>query len=214
MAVIESIQIGKIVSEGDPASRDVISRQWTSAFRKTRVDGEVTVGALGIIGDQVADTVNHGGTHKAVLCYAAVHYPNWKLDHPELDFGPGGFGENLTLGDLTETGVCIGDRWRSSQCEFEVSQPRQPCWKIARRWQTKSLTKEVAQTGRTGWYVRVIVGGNLREGESLQLIRRPNPSWSVARANDVLYRRESDTNAAAELASLDTLSTEWKEALG
>ena len=213
MITIDSIQIGKVVTEGDPAARDVISKQWTSAFRKSAVASPVTVDATGIVGDQVADTKNHGGSDKAILCYAGVHYLAWSREHPELSFSAGGFGENLTLSGVTEADVCIGDRIASGDCEFEISQPRQACWKIARRWQAKSLTKEVAQTGRTGWYLRVIKGGSLVPKSNLQLVDRPNPDWSVARANDVLYGREADRMSVHALMNVSQLCAEWKDAL-
>ena len=213
MAVIISIQIGKIVTEGEASARGLTERQWTSAFRKTPVSGTVAVHRLGIHGDEVADTKNHGGPGKALLCYAAVHYESWTKDHPELPFGPGGFGENLTVGQITEDDVCIGDRWRTAHCEFEVSQPRQPCWKIGRRWQTKSLTKEVTQNGRTGWYFRVIRDGQLAAGEELTRIANPHPAWTIRRANDFLYGRERDQQAVESLRQLEQLSEEWKASL-
>lgn len=214
MITIQSIQIGKVVTEGDPHARDVAQREWTTAFRKQPIDGSVTVGAAGIEGDQVADTKHHGGPEKAILCYAAVHYDHWSVEHPELAFGPGGFGENLTVAGATEIDMCIGDRWEVGDCELEISQPRQPCWKIARRWKTKTMTKEVAQTGRTGWYVRVVRGGVLAAGHHCELIGRPNPEWSVARANDVLFGREVDRLAVYELMNLSELSDEWKASIG
>ncbi|WP_182867431.1 MOSC domain-containing protein [Rhodopirellula sp. JC639] len=213
MITIESIQVGKVVTEGAPDTRDVLSRRWTSAFRKTPVNGPVAVNERGIVGDQVADTKNHGGADKAILCYAGVHYRDWAREHPALEFAPGGFGENLTLAGATESDVCIGDRFKSGDCVLEISQPRQPCWKIARRWQTKSMTKQVAQTGRTGWYVRVVTGGPLAPGAELELQLRPNPDWTVARANDVLYGREVDRMSVHALMNLPQLSREWQDAL-
>jgi MOSC domain-containing protein YiiM len=209
-----SIQTGTVVSEGDRETRDVRDCWWKSAFRKTAVDGPVEVGREGIRGDQVADTKHHGGPDKALLCYPAIHYEAWRTEHPELPFAAGGFGENLTLADVTERDLCVGDRLRTSQCVFEVSQPRQPCWKIARRWKTKTLTKEVTQTGRTGWYLRVREPGVLEAGERLELIERPNSSWPIARANDVLFGREVDRLAVIELMNLSQLADDWKSSLG
>lgn len=160
-----------------------------------------------------SDSKNHGGPEKAILCYAKLHYAAWRDEHPELDFAGGGFGENLTIDGASEPDIHIGDRFQVGECEFEVSQPRQPCWKISRRWQVKTLTKEVAQTGRTGWYLRVLVGGPLSVSSEFQLLQRPNPEWSIARANDVLFGREVDRLAVHELMGLSQLSQEWKEAL-
>ena len=210
MPRITSIQIGEIRTEGDPQSRDVENRVWTSAFDKRSVTGLVTVTAFGIHGDSVADTKHHGGPDKAILCYAARHYPLWQHELPQLPIGHGGFGENLTLADADESTVCIGDRYETANCAFEISQPRQPCWKIARRWGLKTLTKYVAQTGRTGWYVRVIQGGELASGETMVRTERPHPEWTVARANDVLFGREADRAVAVQLMNLTVLAESWK----
>ncbi|KAA1261298.1 6-N-hydroxylaminopurine resistance protein [Rubripirellula obstinata] len=211
MTRIASIQIGKIVSGGDPTTRDVTHRWWSSAFDKRSIAGPVSVGPMGIVGDEVADKKHHGGVEKAMLCYGLSHYQWWNQKHPELEMGPGGLGENLTIQDQDETSVCIGDRYRVGSCEIEVSQPRQPCWKIARRWGVKSLTKEVGQSGYTGWYVRVMVAGQISTGDELVLQSRPNPSWSIARANDILFGREKDPHAVGQLKELPELSHEFKK---
>jgi MOSC domain-containing protein YiiM len=125
----------------------------------------------------------------------------------------GAFAENLTIQGATEASVCIGDRYRVGDCEIEVSQPRQPCWKISRRWGIKTLTKEVAQTGRTGWYVRVIRPGTLEAGLDMQLTARPNPPWSIERANGVMFGREVDRLAVIELMQLNQLADAWKSDL-
>lgn len=210
MPNLASLQIGTVVTSGDPQSTAIEDRLWSSAFDKRPVTGPVQVATLGIVGDQVADTVNHGGPDKAILCYAASHYPQWLASHPHLALAPGAWGENMTLTDCDETTVCVGDRYRTQHCEFQISQPRQPCWKISRRWKDKTLTKAVAQSGRTGWYVRVLGCGSLAVGETLVLIDRPHPKWTVARANDVLFGREVDRMAVIELMELPSLATAWK----
>ena len=102
-------------------------------------------------------------------------------------------------------------RYRIGNAEIEVSQPRQPCWKIARRWGVKTLTKEVTQTGRTGWYLRVVKEGTLSVGDQLERIDRPNPNWTVARANDVMFGRKSDRMAVIELMNLKELAEAWRK---
>ena len=222
---IRSIQVGRVVTEGDPESREVTTRLWSSAFRKTPVTHPVQMTPMGIVGDEVANTRDHGGVDKAVLCYSLEHYTTWPQEHPELldqmeldrlglgAFEPGAFGENLTLSSQSESNVCIGDRYAIGDGEIEVSQPRQPCWKIARRWGMKWLPKEVGQKGRTGWYVRVTRSGMIQAGNQLTLVSRPHPRWTVSRANDVLMGREVDRMAVIELMSLRELADAWKDSI-
>lgn len=210
---IASLQVGRVRSEGDPSDRDLLRRAWTTGFYKEPVDGPVAVTRLGLAGDAVADTRNHGGPDKAILCYALDHYRAWQAEYPQLAMGPGGLGENLTLDGADESAVCIGDRYRIGDCEVEVSQPRQPCWKIARRWGVKTLTKAVAQTGRTGWYLRVLREGTITPRATLERTARPHPAWPVSRANDVLFGREVDRAAVIELMGLPELAQAWKDSI-
>ncbi len=207
---IESVQIGRVLTEGNPETRDVLERQWTTAFYKTPVRGPVGVTTMGLRGDEVADTKHHGGVDKAILCYASSHYVRWAQEVPNLQMSPGAFGENLTLSGADEDSVCIGDRYRIGDCEVEVSQPRQPCWKIARRWGDKSLTKRVTQTGRTGWYVRVTKEGSIESGQRFELVARPNEAWTVTRANDIMFGRGKDRAEVIELMNLPELAEAWR----
>ena len=90
---------------------------------------------------------------------------------------------------------------------LEVSQPRQPCWKLGRRWDRKDLPKLVVKNGRSGWYFRVVQEGELSEGE-LELVSRPNPEWSVFRASQVYFNAQSPDRAV--LAGVPELASVWK----
>jgi MOSC domain-containing protein YiiM len=217
-----SIQLGKIRTQSGDGHGEPAGKPWTTGFYKMPVDGPVQLTSDGVVGDQIADTKNHGGADKAVLAYAASHYDLWRQELAALQldpafaaqFGPGAFAENLTILGLCERNVCIGDVWQmGAEVQLQVSQPRQPCWKINRRWGVKTMTRRVAQSGRTGWYCRVFVGGRICAGDHLKLLQRPHPDWTVARANDVLMGRELDQYAAMELRSIDELATAWKKSL-
>ncbi|QDT13547.1 MOSC domain-containing protein [Stieleria marina] len=214
MPTIDSIQVGKVVTQGDPQSNDIVDRQWTTAFDKQPVAGLVRVRTLGLAGDSVADTQSHGGIDKAILCYASSHYDRWAEEYPDLKMSGGAMGENLTIDGVSELDVCIGDVYQVGSSVLQVSQPRQPCWKISRRWGDKTLLKAVTQTGRTGWYVRVLQEGDVRVGAQWKLQERPNENWSIARAADIMFGRESDQMAFFELMNLPELADAWKAELG
>jgi MOSC domain-containing protein YiiM len=147
------------------------------------------------------------------LAYSADHYPNWRdeLNMPEMPHGA--FGENLTIAGLSEESVCIGDVLRIGPVTFEVSQPRQPCWKLARRWRMHTLTGMVVRNGRTGWYLRVLEEGYIENGMPVALIDRPNPEWQIERANHILHHSRTDLPLTLALAGVPGLSNSWAEGL-
>ncbi len=210
---IASIQVGKPRTYGVAGAADPMDRPWTSGFVKLPVTGPVHAGQLGLAGDGQADLENHGGIDKAILGYSADHYPAWnaELDGDDLAFGA--FGENLTIRGVTETSLCIGDLWEIGDVQLQVSQPRQPCWKLARRWRRKDLPKRVIQTGRSGWYFRVMKEGPLEAGLPMRCIQRIHPEWSIDRASRVLYDNRADASVIAQLRSIAVLANGWKSAL-
>lgn len=188
-------------------------KTWTTGIFKEPVTGPVAMHFTGLTGDGQADLVNHGGPDKAVNVYAIEHYPYWrdKLNIPALTNG--GFGENFTTEGLLETELCIGDTFTLGDAIVQVSQPRQPCWKLAMKWHIKDLALQVEQTGKTGWYFRVLKEGTVTAGDELKLIEHPFPQWTIEAANQIMHHRPDDLTAATDLAACPLLSLSWKEML-
>jgi len=209
---LSSIQVGLPRDYGQAEAAHPFDQPWTTGFYKQSVAGPVTVGRLGLAGDGQADLENHGGPDKAICAYSAQHYPDW-CAALSLELPPGAFGENFTIAALTEPEVCIGDVWRIGGAVLQVSQPRQPCWKLARRWRIKDLAAQVVENGKTGWYFRVLSGGVVEAGAAFELTDRPQPAWTVQRANQVMHHDKHDLAAAAELAAAPELSVSWKMSL-
>ena len=206
---IESIFVGRpqsFPSEGE-------SKPWTSAIVKRRVDGPIHVRAANIDGDQQADLVHHGGPDKAICAYASPNYAFWIRELPDIDWQSGYFGENLTLSGIEEADVCIGDSFEVGSCVLQISQPRQPCWKLSRRWIFPKLAVRVQQTGRTGWYFRVLNEGLFESGQAMKLIERSNPRWTIAAANDVMFAKPRNFVDDQDLAACPLLSSSWRETL-
>jgi MOSC domain-containing protein YiiM len=186
--------------------------KWVTAIFREPVYVPVFCTQTGFEGDQVADRRFHGGPEKAALCYAAAHYPKWR-EELTLPMAAGGFGENLCVEGQDESSVCIGDVYRMGEAEVQVSQPRGPCATLARRWGRPDLVKIVRENHRSGWYIRVLREGKVAAGEPVELIARPQPEWSVARAAHVNYSRHRELADLQELFDLPELSKDWKKDL-
>jgi MOSC domain-containing protein YiiM len=202
------------IQTGLPRTIDEPGREsWTTGMFKHTVSGPVWLGHGQITGDGQADLVHHGGPDKAVNVYPIEHLRHWEQ---ALGIGPlatGAFGENFTTEGMLERDVCIGDVYRIGSARVQVSQPRQPCWKLARRWQRPDLAMLVQHSGRTGWYLRVLQEGEATAGDQFELIERPHPAWPVAEANTVMHLRKDDRDAARALAACAALSGSWREKL-
>ncbi len=189
------------------------NRTYVTGINKSPVLGKVWLGQLNLNGDGQGDLVHHGGREKAVCVYPSEHYPFWQ-EHLELPLlTSGSFGENFTTSQLTETNVCIGDIWQVGQAIVQVSQPRRPCWKLAQRWGFRDLALSVQNTGKTGWYVRTITEGYVEAGESLTLLERIAPEWTIQAANHLMYHDTNNYAAADALAEIEVLSDNWRKSL-
>jgi MOSC domain-containing protein YiiM len=213
MSQLLSIQVGLPKQLGVEGASNPMDRPWCTGFFKAPVLEPIWLGKTNLVGDGQADLKHHGGPEKAVLAYAAQHYPFWReqLNLPNLEYGA--FGENFTVAEQTEASVCIGDIYEVGEACLQVSQPRQPCWKLSRRWRMKELALQVQKTGKTGWYFRVLKEGYVQPNSSLVLRDRAFPQWSIARANEIMHHQRNNREAAAELAACPLLAPNWRETL-
>ncbi|HUQ93298.1 MAG TPA: MOSC domain-containing protein [Bryobacteraceae bacterium] len=207
MGLILSIQTGRI------KTYQTDGHSWRSATFKSPVDGPIRLGRQGFAGDQHADPRYHGGPDKAVLVYSADHHAAWHAEGFPEPVPPGAFGENILVQGMSESTVCIGDFYSLGDAAVQVSQPREPCGKQARRWRIPDLVARMTRSGRTGWYLRVIQEGTVAAGDRFTLRERPHPEWPITKAQQVMHFMNDDAAAAAELAGVSALSEDWKRAL-
>ncbi|TVR54433.1 MAG: MOSC domain-containing protein [Puniceicoccaceae bacterium] len=184
-ATVRAVLTGKAVAYTRPGSR--------SAIAKTVRPEPVYCHATGLEGDEQGDPRVHGGPDKTVHLYPLDNYEWWRGQlggHPRLE-APGAFGENLTVEGLTEAEVCLGDRFRIGGAVLEVSQGRQPCWKLNDHFGVPAMAKLMQESRRTGWYCRVLDAGWIRAGDALVLEQRPLPEWNLDRLMRLIFDRNA-----------------------
>ncbi|KRA44213.1 MOSC domain-containing protein [Pseudoxanthomonas sp. Root630] len=201
--VIEDVLVGKAVPFTRAGS--------VSAIAKASVQGPQRVTTLGLASDEQGDLRVHGGPDKAIHHYPRDHYAPWREDvglHPLLARA-GAFGENISTTGMTEADVCLGDRFRLGSALVEVSQSRQPCWKLSDRFGIPDMARRVQDTGRTGWYYRVIEPGQVQQGDTIMLEARPYAAWPLSRFIDLLYQRAIDVGVLHDLLALPLVPS-WR----
>lgn len=182
----------------------------TSIWKSPR-EGRLRVTSLNIEGDQQSDLTVHGGLTKAVYCYPSEHYPYWHEELPDADLPWGAFGENLTTEGLLETDVCIGDRLRIGTAEFRITQPRQPCFKLAIRFGREDMIKRFLESGRSGFYVSVAREGAVAGGDEIRVIERAKGSMTVAEIVSLRYDDYDKQHELSQAAELPGLPAGWRD---
>ncbi|MUK88455.1 MOSC domain-containing protein [Ornithinibacillus sp. L9] len=210
---VQRILTGKVKQVGDPHSTVSTDKPWESGMFKQEIEGGVWLSKTGLHGDEVADKKNHGGPEKAVFCYPISHYDYWKqdLDTDSIDIGAN--GENFAVLHMDESSVCVGDTYKLGDTVIQVSQPRKPCWKPGRRINVIDFALRIQQTGRTGWYFRVLQEGHVNSGADLELLDRPFPQWTISTCNEIMYVHKDDVTLTEKLVACDLLAESWKQSL-
>jgi MOSC domain-containing protein YiiM len=208
-----SIQVGMPKSYALADDLPGETRTYLTGIVKERVEGPIYVGETHLVGDGQADLVHHGGVHRAILAYSADHYSLWRseLNMPQLPSGA--FGENFTISGMNEFEVAIGDIYDIGEIVVQVAQPRNPCWKLARRWGIPELASLVQKNGRSGWYLRVLQSGYVQAGTAVTLRERPYPRWTITNAQSIWEQRREKPELAKQLSECPALSTDWQDVL-
>lgn len=204
--ILLSLQVGMPKLLGKPGTTDPSERLWSTGIFKEPVTGPIWLGRTNLAGDGQADLTVHGGPDKAVLAYSAEHYPAWHAELKRDNFNFGAFGENFTIAGLNEDEVCVGDIYNIGESRVQVSQPRQPCWKLARKWSLPRLPARVVATGRSGWYLRVLHEGNVAVNQPVTLVAREFAQWPIRRVSEIIYNLEENRAAAERLAQWQALA--------
>ena len=178
---------------------------------KEPVSGPVALRTLNLDGDRQADLTVHGGRFKAVYGYPSEHYEFWREELSEMSLTWGMFGENFTTEGLSEADLHIGDRLRIGTAIIMVRQPRNPCYKLALKFQRNDIQARFLRSGRSGFYFSVEQEGTVDTGNSFEALSREPQAITIAEMNhlfaDDRYNRELLDKAIATSA----LPADWRE---
>lgn len=202
LAQVEKVLIGKSV----PYSRGA-----QSAIDKQVQQQPLLVTALGFELDEQGDPRFHGGLEKALHCYPAEHYRQWRqeLGDRQIFQQVGAFGENLSTVGVSEESICLGDKVRIGTTLLQVSQGRMPCWKLNDRCAQPDMALRLQITLRTGWYFRVLESGMIAAGDEMTLIERPYPEWPLSRVMKLIFQGCLNKTELTQLLELPLVES-WR----
>lgn len=188
-------------------------KEFATAIQKKRVQS-CFLTQEGLAQDSQADKKHHGGRDKALLMFSASAYEsinkhfNSNLDYTSLSF----FGENVVTSVLNEENVFIGMQLKIGEAIVEVSQPREPCWKLSENTNIKGMLQYIVQTGFTGWYCRVVKEGVIKEEDKIETIYQPS-SISIMTLNRLLHHKHDDVSVLRNAIQSEKLGIAFQSAL-
>jgi ferredoxin-NADP reductase/MOSC domain-containing protein YiiM len=178
---------------------------------KTPVAGPRPVRRLNIEGDGQGDLAGHGGEQRAVLVYQRESIEYWRAELGRADIGYGHFGENFTVTGLGDDEVCVGDRYRIGDAEFEVTQPRVTCYRLGMRLGAPTLPALLVAHHRPGFYLRVLTEGTIQAGDPIVRTGRGPHDMSVAEIDALLYLPGRDPRRLRDAVDIPALSPGWRQ---
>ncbi|MBT8305740.1 MAG: MOSC domain-containing protein [Maribacter sp.] len=169
------------------------------------------LGKTDVLKDTVIDRKNHAGTNKACYLFSADQYPYWKKLYTQLEWDWGMFGENLTIAGLNEDEIRIGDIYKIGGALVQISQPREPCYKLGVRFGTQEILKQFIDRAFPGTYVRILQEGEVKTTDELLLVERSKNTLTVKQFYELLYVKKKDLEIV-KLAINNPSLPEYKKA--
>lgn len=180
---------------------------------KYPVDQALTLQEENVKGDTIADRRVHGGVHKACYLFSADNYPYWQEKYPDLDWNWGMFGENLTVEGLDETQLHIGNIYRLGTALVQITQPREPCYKLGYRFGNQDILRQFIEHERPGTYVRVLETGQVKNGDKLELMEASESPLTIKLFYQLLFSRQKDSELVQLAIANEALPQRKRERL-
>lgn len=188
-------------------------QQEVTGIYKAPVNHPIYLDKEEVKNDVIANRKVHGGIYKACYLFSVDHYPYWKNLYPKLDWNWGMLGENLTIAGLDETAICVGDIYKIGSALVQITQPREPCYKLGVKFGTQHVLKQFIAHGCPGTYVRILESGNVSTNDILTLIERPKNKITTSQFFQLLFSKDKDQKLLSIALKNDALPERKREKL-
>ncbi len=188
-------------------------KEVTTGIYKEPINGPIFLGKTDVKGDEVSDRKHHGGEFKACYLFSENQYDYWKGLYPNLDWNWGMFGENLTVEDLNEDDIHIGDIYKVGEALVQITQPREPCFKFGYKFGNQNALKQFIDKGYSGTYVRILQEGYVTAGDEFKLTEKAKNSISTRSFFNLLFSRNKDINTIKLILENDAIPQKKRDKL-
>ena len=178
--------------------------QITGIYKKPVQKG-IFLSSDGVQGDTIGNPKVHGDAQKAAYLFSLDEYPFWQSQYPDLDWGHGMFGENLTVEKLDETNLIMGSIYQIGDTQVRITTPREPCFKLGIRFGDQGIIQKFIGRETPGSYVSVLKPGWIRPGDPMTLLESPKDSLSIAEFYRMWYAPIKDPEILESALSLPWL---------
>ncbi len=184
----------KVISTnlGKPVSFEWNGEKEETGIFKYPIDKGLYLTKNDVKEDTIIDLVHHGGENKACYLFSSDYYAYWKPKYPELEWDWGMFGENLTVTGLDESKIRVGDIYKIGKALVQVSQPREPCYKLGIRFGNQKIVKEFVQHNHPGTYVKILEEGHVSKDNAVVLVERSSNPLTVQQFYELMFTKEKN----------------------
>jgi MOSC domain-containing protein YiiM len=201
------------ISLAEPKQVEYDGRLISTGIYKEPVEGPVKAGAFGLEGDVQVDLKNHGGKDKAIYVYTVENYRFWERELKKSSFAFGQFGENFTVSGMPDDTVHIGDIFAIGELVVQVTQPRVPCFKLGIKMGDPSFVDAFLNSGRTGFYFRVLEEGEVNSGDAIVRLQEDEGRLNIRDAMLAIIKGPRQQEIIERALRIEALSESWKESL-
>lgn len=205
----------KVISTNIAKPKTVLwrGREIQTGIYKKAVEAPIFLGKEDVANDAVIDRKHHGGEFKACYLFGSDYYDDWKKKYAQLDWEWGMFGENLTIEGLDENQLQIGAVYELGEALVQITEPRQPCYKLGIKFGTQKVIMEFLEYGHPGTYIRILNEGNVSKGDTLKLKERGPNALTVSQYNTLVNQKEKDKKLVALAIANESIRVEKREQL-
>jgi MOSC domain-containing protein YiiM len=203
----------KVISTNIGASTTI---EWNGKKEQTGIfkyptNKSIFLNSEDVDNDIVIDRKHHGGVNKACYLYAADQYDYWKNLYPNLEWNWGMFGENLTIEGLDESQLRIGDIYKLGSALVQITQPREPCYKLGVKFQDQKIIKQFVKHNYPGTYVKILKTGSVTTGDKMILETQSANALTINLYYEFLFAKEKDQKTIELILKNEALPEYKKE---